>query len=142
MYKVHTYDLCVMKEGLELQFKDNLKYYRKARGMTQQNLASELKIDRSTYSFYELGKARPKFEVLRAIAKIFGVTVDQLLGDNEDEGELKVSSPKNFETPELDDKFNDLSDFEKTVVFKTRLMSASQKNKLIEYLSDSENVSY
>lgn len=131
-----------MKEGIKLQFKDNLKFYRKAHGMTQQKLANELKIDRSTYSFYELGKARPKFEVLKAIAKIFGITVDELLGNNEGENELKVSSPKSFESPKIDDKFNDLSDFEKTVVFKTRLMSASQKNKLIEYLSDSENVSY
>lgn len=124
-----------------MQFKDNLRLYRKAKGITQQELANELKIDRSTYSFYELGKARPKFEVLRAIAKIFGVTIDELLGNNDD-AELKVSSPKTFETPNIDDRFNDLSDFEKSVVFKTRLMSASQKNKLIEYLSDSENVGY
>lgn len=129
-----------MKEGLKLQFNNNLRLYRKAKGITQQELANALNIDRSTYSFYEIGKARPKYEVLIAISKIFGVTLDELLGKNDDE--LKVSSPKNFETPNLDDKFNDLSDFEKAVVVKTRLMSASQKNKLIEYLSDSENVGY
>ncbi|MDE6767542.1 MAG: helix-turn-helix domain-containing protein, partial [Eubacterium sp.] len=121
---------------------DKIKYLRKKQNYTQQQVADILGIDRSTYSFYEIGKTRPKLEMLKSLAKIFKVSVDDLLDDDISENDSLVSSPKLFNTPQFDDKLNDLSDFEKLVVFKTRLMSASQKSKLLEYLSDSENVSY
>ncbi|MDE5984464.1 MAG: helix-turn-helix domain-containing protein [Eubacterium sp.] len=125
-----------------MEFKDKIKYLRKKQNYTQQQVADILGIDRSTYSFYEIGKTRPKLEMLKSLAKIFKVSVDDLLDDDISENDSLVSSPKLFNTPQFDDKLNDLSDFEKLVVFKTRLMSASQKSKLLEYLSDSENVSY
>lgn len=125
-----------------MEFKDKIKYLRKKQNYTQQQVADILGIDRSTYSFYEIGKTRPKLEILKALAKIFKVSVDELLDDEVSENDSLVSSPKLFNTPQFDDKLNDLSDFEKLVVFKTRLMSASQKSKLLEYLADSENVSY
>lgn len=125
-----------------MDFKDKIKCLRKKQNYTQQQVADILGIDRSTYSFYEIGKTRPKLEILKSIAKIFNVSVDELLYEDVNENESLVSSPKLFNTPQFDDKLNELSDFEKMVVFKTRLMSAAQKNKLIEYLSDMENVMY
>ncbi len=126
-----------------MEFKDKLKCLRKSSNMTQQKVADILGIDRSTYSFYELGKTRPKLDILKDIAKLFKTTVDFLLADEIDSGiENLVSSPKLFEEYSFDDKFNDLSDFEKAVVFKTRLMSAAQKKKLMEFLSDGESLNF
>jgi len=53
---------------------------RREKGLTQQQLANVLKIDRSNYSKYELGKLEPNNEMLVILAKYFGVTTDYLLG--------------------------------------------------------------
>ena len=36
-----------------------LKYYRHECGLTQQQVADRLKIERSTYTYYETGKTKP-----------------------------------------------------------------------------------
>jgi transcriptional regulator with XRE-family HTH domain len=53
---------------------------RKERGYTQQNVADYLKIDRSNYSKYELGKLEVNLDMLIALAKLYNVSTDFLLG--------------------------------------------------------------
>jgi len=57
-----------------------LRELRTENGLTQQAMANILKIDRSNYSKYELGKLEPNNDMLVAIAKHFKVTTDYLLG--------------------------------------------------------------
>lgn len=59
---------------------NRLKQLRKARGWTQEEAAKRLGLIRSTYSNYESGKREPDFETASAMAKFYGVTVDNLLG--------------------------------------------------------------
>jgi len=56
-----------------------IRNLREQRGMTQAELASRLGCAASTISMYEQGRREPSFEVLRAIAAIFGVPVESLL---------------------------------------------------------------
>ena len=57
-----------------------IKELRVEAGLTQQRVADILKIDRSNFSKYELGKLEVNNEMLVKLAKLFEVTTDYLLG--------------------------------------------------------------
>ena len=64
----------------ELEFAQRLKEYRKARGMTQQELADRLGVSNKSVSRWETG-GYPDVALLGPLAKALGVTVDDLLGE-------------------------------------------------------------
>ena len=57
----------------------NLKHLRKSYGETQEELANALYLEKSTISQYENGSRKPDEEILKRIAKRYGVTMDLLL---------------------------------------------------------------
>ena len=61
-------------------FKEMLKYLRSRENMSQAELAKKLGIAKSTISMYEVGKREPDFETLEAIADLFNVDMNFLLG--------------------------------------------------------------
>lgn len=58
----------------------HIKKYRKERGMTQQQLAEALFVSDKTISRWELGNGFPDIEELPRLAKLLGITIDQLVG--------------------------------------------------------------
>ena len=58
---------------------DRLRYLREKNGYTQQTIAQVLNIDRSTYTYYETGKTKPDVEVLKKLARLYRITLDQLV---------------------------------------------------------------
>ena len=56
-----------------------LKYYRHETGLTQQQVADRLKIERSTYTYYHTGKTKPDINTLLKIAKVFNINSTHLL---------------------------------------------------------------
>ena len=58
---------------------EKLKYYRAKNNFTQTQVSAALGIDRSTYSYYELGKHIPSINMLSNIAKLFNVAIFDLL---------------------------------------------------------------
>lgn len=68
-----------------------LKYYRHECGLTQQQVADRLKIERSTYTYYETGKTKPDINTLIKIAKVFDINYTALLEGVEDELEAAVA---------------------------------------------------
>ena len=58
---------------------EKLKYYRAKNNFTQTQVSAALGIDRSTYSYYELGKTIPSINMLSNIAKLFNVAIFALL---------------------------------------------------------------
>lgn len=58
---------------------DNLKLYRKAHNLSQSNLADRLHVSRKTISGWENNRSYPDIDTLNALAKIYGVTIDELL---------------------------------------------------------------
>lgn len=66
-------------------FKDVLKELRMQADMTQEELASKLGIAKSTVSMYENGNREPNFEQLEAIADIFNVDMNRLIGKDKSE---------------------------------------------------------
>ncbi len=52
---------------------------RKENSYTQDYVANYLKIDRSNYSKYELGKLELNIDMLIALSKLYNVTTDYIL---------------------------------------------------------------
>lgn len=75
------------------KFASIIKNLRLERGITQEQLASLLKVSRSTIGMYETGSREPDFETLEAIADIFNVDMDYLMGRSSVERKNPVSSP-------------------------------------------------
>lgn len=59
--------------------KTNLKFLRKLKGWTQNELAEALGVTRAVVGSYEEGRARPTYEVLVELSKLFKYKIDDLI---------------------------------------------------------------
>ena len=59
---------------------ENIYALRRKAGLSQEQLAERLEVTRQTVSKWEGGHSVPDLEKLRAMAAIFGVTLDELTG--------------------------------------------------------------
>lgn len=59
---------------------ENIKLFRKAKDITQEQLAEMLNVSSQSVSRWELGICYPDMELLPMLAEIFEITVDKLLG--------------------------------------------------------------
>ncbi|MDY4799380.1 MAG: helix-turn-helix domain-containing protein [Bullifex sp.] len=60
-------------------FADNLVDLRKYHAMSQEELAEKIGVSRQTLSKYETGESLPDIEKCKALADVFGITVDDLI---------------------------------------------------------------
>ena len=63
---------------------ENIKTLRKAKGLSQEELATKLNVVRQTVSKWENGLSVPDSELLIALAEVFEVPVSTLLGEKVD----------------------------------------------------------
>ncbi|MBO5417266.1 MAG: helix-turn-helix transcriptional regulator [Clostridia bacterium] len=66
-----------------MEFNEKLQELRKQKGLTQEELAEFLYVSRTAISKWESGRGYPNIDSLKAIAKFFGVTIDELLSGDE-----------------------------------------------------------
>ena len=74
-------------------FASVMKRLRIERGITQEQLASLLKVSRSTIGMYETGSREPDFETCEAIEDIFNVDMDYLMGRSNVERKHPITPP-------------------------------------------------
>ena len=68
---------------------EQIKKYRKAKGWTQAQLADRLGLSRAQVGSYEEGRAEPRLDSLKAMAQLFGCSIDALVsGDGRAPQEL------------------------------------------------------
>ena len=60
---------------------DNLKRLRIERGLTQQQVGKQLGTSKQAYSYWESGQHTPRFETIKKLANIFGVTTEKITED-------------------------------------------------------------
>ncbi len=77
---------------------NNISEKRKAKGMTQEELAANLGVSPQAVSKWENNLSCPDISLLPAIAKIFGMSVDELLGAAS--ATENVGEEKTFAEPE------------------------------------------
>ena len=72
-----------------MKFHENLQRLRKAAGLSQEDVAKKLFVSRQSVSKWENGGAEPGIDNLKALANLYEVTVDELVGNcgPEEDGE-------------------------------------------------------
>ena len=68
------------KQNIRLKIAKNIRAVRLDKGIKQVEVASYLKIDKSNYSKYELGKLEFSAEMIYKLAIYFQISADELLG--------------------------------------------------------------
>lgn len=66
-----------------MEFNEKLQELRKQKGLTQEELAEHLFVSRTAVSKWESGRGYPNIDSLKAIARFFSVTIDELLSGEE-----------------------------------------------------------
>lgn len=94
-------------------FRKNLKYLREKKGLSQGKLAEMIKKDRSSITYWELGKSEPSIENVLKICEVLKVPIFDMTGKDLTKEEIT-------EINELDEilfsKAKNLSDEDKQVV--------------------------
>lgn len=70
------------------EIKDNLRRIRKEKKMTQQQLADQIGVNVYAIKSWESGRYEPTTKNAFEVAKVLGVTMDELLGHNLEEPSL------------------------------------------------------
>jgi transcriptional regulator with XRE-family HTH domain len=66
-----------------MEFNEKLQELRKRKDITQEELAEALYVSRTAVSKWESGRGYPNIDSLRAIAKFYSITIDELLSGDE-----------------------------------------------------------
>ena len=91
-----------------MEFHEKLQELRKAKGLTQEQLAEKLYVSRTAISKWESGRGYPNIDSLKEISKFFSVSIDDLLSSEklltiaEEENKRKIRKICGFLTGILD----------------------------------------
>jgi len=66
-----------------MEFNEKLQQLRRQKNLTQEELAQALYVSRTAISKWESGRGYPNIDSLKAIAKYFHISIDQLLSGDE-----------------------------------------------------------
>ncbi len=112
---------------------DRLRAIRKEYGLTQQNIADVLGVDRTTYTVYEGGSITPSPATLVKLSQIYNVTVGYLIGVEENHPELrKIPDEKQEKKLLSSDPISLLKKEEKELMLYFRVLSDAEKHKIID----------
>jgi len=118
-----------------MHYGERLKALRSTMGLSQQELAHELNINRSTYARYELKQTQPDFETLQKIADFFNVTVDYLLGRSDHPDKLGWGNLTETDVAKRMDKLReDLQNDKEKLSFSGEPLSEEAIESLLEAL--------
>ncbi len=82
---------------------ERIRKLRRERDWTQKELAERVGVDYKNISNYEVGRLTPSKKTLQRLVGVFGLTIDELVGDELREPSLVI------EDPELLNLFRELS---------------------------------
>jgi len=68
-----------------MKFAENLTALRRQRGWSQEELGSQIGVTRQTVSKWEMGQSTPELEKLVELSRLFGMSLDRLVGLEEAE---------------------------------------------------------
>ena len=106
----------------------NLVFFRKRAGLTQQQVADMLNINRTTYTKYETGSSEPGIEIIKRLAEIFDTDVSMLLEG--DRSPLDAAVSDSFDDDMIFDK-----DIKELISF-YNLLGKEEKEKVKEFIKD------
>lgn len=78
-----------------MQLSEKIFYFRKKCNISQEELAEKIGVSRQTISRWEKGQTTPDSLMLKQVAKVFGVTVEELLGEDRPDEKENVLNQNN-----------------------------------------------
>ena len=109
---------------------------RVASGMKQEDVAVQLGIGRSAYTYYELSRSKPDYDTLIQLAKMFHVSVDYLVGfsnfpdgSHREAGVADGSQESNIVNVRL---LGELTKKERRMVFTYRQLAPEQQEEIVQ----------
>ena len=84
-----------------MTFGQKLQQLRRARGMSQEELAGQLSVTRQTISKWELDQSTPDLPYLAAISELFGVSTDYLIKSASSKEEICSAASVSVATPPM-----------------------------------------
>lgn len=139
MYDINTLILNTC-EGINIISKA-IKKLRKKRGYTQKQVADLLGLDRSTYSYYELGKIKPDVTTVMKLSEIFDVHYTTIL--EPEDRQIFLDVYKNVAEPafKISEKSivlptnGNLTKGEQDILMALRLLSDESRKDALEFIS-------
>ncbi len=106
---------------------EKIKILRTKFGLTQKEVADALELERSTYTYYELGKTIPSWNIVKKLARIFRIAPYDLL---EEQNKYIMSDISSGEGSNIN--ICNLNSDEKKIILALRTLSLKNKNKAID----------
>lgn len=69
-----------LEREIALTLPEQLRFLREYNAVKQKEVATALRIERSTYAYYETGATQPSLSMVMRMALLYDVTTDFLLG--------------------------------------------------------------
>lgn len=96
---------------------NKIRKYRTDNGMKQTELCKLLGISQGALSSWETGRYEPDFKAAKKISEIFGVTIDELMGNDSTKKEPAADTNVDDKlTSDIIDMFQQLTESEKQLV--------------------------
>lgn len=76
-----------VEREIALTLPEQLRFLRGYNAVKQKEVAATLRIDRSTYAYYETGATQPSLSMVMRMALLYDVTTDFLLGIPQNENQ-------------------------------------------------------
>ena len=111
-----------------------LKKLRKENGLTQQQVADFLHLDRSTYAYYESGRTKINIDILIRLSNFFQISLGTLVGEDVPAGAL-ADPTVSADAALIDESvknFSQLSREEQYLVILFRSGAPEQRQKILE----------
>ncbi|HHV33037.1 helix-turn-helix domain-containing protein [Caproiciproducens sp. LBM24188] len=118
----------------EICINERLRELRVKSGYTQYQIAKILNIDRSTYSYYEIGKTMPDINVLMNLSRIFNIPINELLADEKSPESVSDSgnSSSFIQGKKNSSHIYELSNREKELVGFFRVCTPEEQEKILQ----------
>ena len=116
-----------------------LKKLRKENGLTQQQVADYLHLDRSSYAYYESGRTKINIDILIRLAQFFQISLAMLVGEELPAQQLENTPEDNLEAVLVNDsvsRFSQLSRDEQYLVILYRSGTPDQRLNLLEQANE------
>ncbi|MBQ5590906.1 MAG: helix-turn-helix domain-containing protein [Clostridia bacterium] len=121
---------------------NNLKKIRRKCALTQQQVADALGLERSTYTYYELGKTSPTIQTLHKIIALYECDFEDIYPSANEDISKSMSSFTNLQIAEskaeyqpsssINVSISQLHDDEKELIINYRLLKPEDKQKIFE----------
>ena len=96
-----------------------IKEFRIAKNLTQKELGKIIGCNQTSIGKYERGELEPNLELLNKFADIFEVSIDYLVGREDDFGNVNVDASLSNEETELIKNFRLLDDVQRRALSRT-----------------------